>query len=501
MTFAIDLLTFRYHLPRHRRVQRSGRLPRIEYLEPRTLLSVQFTPGPYAVPGSRPDTPLAAIGTTPGLPIEPYLSLNNQDPGQLAISSQNGVRITTNDGGSFSSAAAFPVSPSDDTSTTYDGAGRLFWTNLTRSGIGIAQIDPATGKTIPGTNHPVDTRLGDDKDFIAADPNTNNLYVTWSVISPATGVLSVLLTRSTDQGASWSTLVRVDDGSDGFVWPATVTVAPDGHVFAAYHSQLDFDPPGPEGTGNPGGMTGTIVVVRYNNDLTSPLRTLAFPRGGADVTFNFQTAPTRRIPQAQFQTLGSAQASVLADPVRPGNLYVIAADGNHVDPNDYGDVKIARSTDDGQTWTSSFVDVGSNGLFHLFPRASIDPFGNILVSYYDNRRGLVNGSGHFLLDVYATLSVGQRVAMKSGSDLLLDGRVWQQVARDLLDRELIEGHISLDRKGERGKAGRRPHRRLPGSASTSAVPCSEIRRTWHGTATGRRGATRCGSRRSPFRAR
>jgi hypothetical protein len=402
MTFAIDRLVFRHHLPRQRRGQRSGRPPRIEYLEPRTLLSVQFTPAPYAVPGSRPDTPLTQMSSA--RPVEPYVSLNNQDPGQVAVSSQNGVRATTNDGGNFLGTATFPGSTGGDTSTTYDGAGRLFWINLTMNGIGIAQINPTTGRIIPSTSHPVDTRFGDDKDFIAADPATNNLYVTWTVISPATGVTSVLLTRSTDQGAHWSAPVRVDDGSDGFVWPATVTVAPDGHVFAAFHSQLDFGAPGSEGTGNPGGMTGTIVVVRYNNDLTSPLRTLAFPPGGADVTFNFQTAPTRLIPQAQFVTLGSAQGWILADPVRPGNIYVIAADGNHVDPSDYGDIKIARSTDDGQTWTSSFIDVGSRNIFRLFPTAAIDPFGDILVCYYDNRRGRVNSSGRYELDVYGSYS-------------------------------------------------------------------------------------------------
>src|SRR5437867_7528168 len=63
----------------------------------------------------------------------------------------------------------------------------------------------------------------------------------------------------------------------------------------------------------------------------------------------------------------------------------------------------------------------------------------------DSRRAIHDLLRTELLDVYATLSVGQRVAMKSGSDLLLDGRVWQQVARDLLDRELVEGHIPVDR--------------------------------------------------------
>src|SRR5262249_56412617 len=121
MRFAIDWLVGRHRLSRQRRALRHGGLPRIEALEPRTLLSVQFTPAPYAVPGSRPDTPLTAIGMLPGVPVEPYVSLNNQDPGQVAVSSQNGVRVTTNDGGNFSNVAAFPVNPTDDTSTTYHG--------------------------------------------------------------------------------------------------------------------------------------------------------------------------------------------------------------------------------------------------------------------------------------------------------------------------------------------------------------------------------------------
>ena len=35
---------------------------------------------------------------------------------------------------------------------------------------------------------------------------------------------------------------------------------------------------------------------------------------------------------------------------------------------------------------------------------SRDPFGDIVIFYYDNRRGLVNDAGRFLLDVYGTYS-------------------------------------------------------------------------------------------------
>src|SRR5205814_1366579 len=172
--------------------------------------------------------------------IEPFVSMNTQNPGQIAVSSQSGIRVTSDDG-NFSTAQIFPNKTSvGDTATTYDGAGRLFWTNLTSAGITIVQINPATGAVISGTTFTVDNPAGneDDKDFITADPNTNNLYVIWTQFSFET---RVLLTRSTDHGAHWSTPIRVDSEFDGFTWPASVTVAPDGHVFAAYHSITDFD--------------------------------------------------------------------------------------------------------------------------------------------------------------------------------------------------------------------------------------------------------------------
>jgi hypothetical protein len=368
-------------------------------LEDRTLPSVQFTPAPYAVPANRPDTPLTHI--SPATPVEPYLSVNPADPGDIAVSSQNGIRVSTTAGGSFTGATRFPVAGNPgDTGTTYDSAGRLFWVNLINgdTGIGIAQVDATTGGII--TSHVVDqvpdSSFKDDKDFIAADPSNNNLYVIWTRFDP--GVYyntEVLMRYSSDQGVSWSALVRVDNGSDNFVWPATVTVAPDHHVYAAYHSVTEsnqFDVPEHD---------GKIVVVRFNNDLTNAARSIAEQPGRADITYNVQTAGSdRTIPGAQFLTQGSAQPWILADPARPGNIYVISADSNNGFNQDYGDIRIARSTDYGVTWSSSLIETSSA----LFPNAAIDPFGDIVVAWYDNRRGLDNAAGHFKLDVYATYS-------------------------------------------------------------------------------------------------
>ena len=226
-----------------RPARRRSFVPRLLLLEDRTLLSVQFTPAPYAVPANRPDTPLTSIAIP--FPVEPYLSVNPADPGDIAVSSQSGLRVSTSAGGSFTGNTIFPLTSSNgDTATTYDSAGRLFWVNLMTSasglsGISIVQVDPATGGIL--NQHIVDqvpdSSFSDDKEFIAADPSNNNLYVAWTCFGPGGDNSTQMLMRySSDQGVSWSTPVQVDNGSDGEVQEATVTVAPDHRVYAAYHS-------------------------------------------------------------------------------------------------------------------------------------------------------------------------------------------------------------------------------------------------------------------------
>jgi hypothetical protein len=329
-------------------------------------------------------------------PVEPYVSVNPADPGDIAVSSGAGMRASTNAGGGFTGGIGLA---NGDTCTTYDSAGRLFWINLTTgqgSSITIAQVDPATGGIISThlADQVPDSNFMDDKDWMAADPSNDNLYVIWTRFGPG-GYNHILMRYSSDQGVSWSDPVQVDNGSDNGVQDATVTVAPDHHVYAAYHSV--------SGTAqrHVPDHDGKIVVVRYNNDLTDPVRSIAEVPGRADITGNFQAAGLgRQIPGATFLTAGSQQPWVLADPVRPGNIYVISADSNNGFHQDYGDVRIARSTDSGQTWSSSLIETSSA----LFPNAAIDQNGDMVVAWYDNRRGLNNSAGHFKLDVYATYS-------------------------------------------------------------------------------------------------
>jgi hypothetical protein len=378
-------------------------MPRLLLLEDRTLPSVQFTPAPYSVPANRPDTPLTHI--LPAGVVEPYVSVNPVDPGDIAVSSQAGIRVSTSAGGSFTDVTRFPFTGviNGDTCTTYDSAGRLFWVNITNpgglSGLTIAQVDPTNGGIL--NSHLVDqvpdSTFTDDKEWLAADPSNNNLYVIWTRFGPGGNNSTQMLMRySSDQGATWSDLVRVDNGSDNLVQGATVAVARDHMVYAAYHS-VRF---GLNGQSVPD-HDGKVVVVRFNNDLTNPVRSIAEVPGRADITFNWQDAGlARQIPGATFNTAGNFDPWILTDPVRPGNIYVISADSDNGFRQDYGDIRLARSTDYGLTWSSSLIETSST----IFPNAAIDEFGDIVVSWYDNRRGLDNAAGHFKLDVYATYS-------------------------------------------------------------------------------------------------
>ncbi len=384
-----------------------ARLLELELLEDRALLSVTFTPGPLTVPAvNRTDIALGTLAGSPALtPVEPFVSVSAFDPGNLIVSSQDAQRVSTNASGTFTaSPTSFPLTAAaGNSSTVFDPQGRLFWanvdaTNASFPGISVTQLDPVSGNAI-GTAHSASNPPSgskDDKPFLAA--GSNGLYVVWTRFD-ASNNSSILLARSTNQGVTWSIPVTVSAASEGFVWPATVSVASNGDVYVAYHSL----------PGSPiDGTSGQAFVAHYTSDLSSQVtpKALVFGPGASDVTFNVQTAP-RTLPQTQFWTQGSAQAWVLADPARPTNVYLIAADdpGNGSGMGDLADVVLARSTNSGATWTTSTLEAGPSSSLQLFPTAAIDKFGNLVVAWYDNRRSLTNSAGHYKLDVFAKYSV------------------------------------------------------------------------------------------------
>src|SRR5262245_54638112 len=274
--------------------------PTLEPLEARELLTA-FPP-----PVNTPDRPLgmnaiAAPRTSP----EPLVAVSPSDPNKLVVSTHNELRTSTNLGGSFQATpTTFPRTSLSDTAMAYDSQGRLFWTNIvftsTGETLGITQVNPSTGALIPNTTFTIDNSGIDDKPFLSGDPTSDNLYAVWLKFPPGDDS-QVMISRSTNQGRNWSSPLRVDNGTDGVNWAPTVTVANDGQVYVAYHSQNGFSGGG-DGGGNPDGVSGKTVVVSYNNFLNpqSATRAIAIDAGLSDVTFNTQSATTGKIPGARF---------------------------------------------------------------------------------------------------------------------------------------------------------------------------------------------------------
>ncbi|MEJ8566325.1 hypothetical protein [Elongatibacter sediminis] len=362
-------------------------------------------------PNNQPDIPLGNVG---GFNFdEPLLRVNPTNPANIVVTSHRGILTSTDSGATWFGPTNYPNAlggNGGDTGMTFDSQGRLFWTTLvnrpmpsTVRALQFMEINPTTRATIQA---PLDLQVAsgdpnpnsEDKEYIVADeypgsPFTDNLYVIWTKLS---GSWSVLVTTSTDNGATWSLPLTLSNGIvDNQPWPSDIAVAPNGDVYAAYHS------------GGAAGATGFTSVLRSTDGGVSfPQKTSAFTAGQSDVSTNV-VGQAGAIPGLQFWMLGSGQPWVLPDPARAGNVYVVTnddPDNAHGTNGDDADVVFARSTDNGNNWAVTTIPDGSGGAHQIFPFAAIDQFGNIAVAWFDTRRGQTNGFGNLLLDVFATYS-------------------------------------------------------------------------------------------------
>lgn len=408
----------------------------VEVLESRNLLSggppdptagqvfdgdpdalINFGAGEFGPPA--PDQGLGAPGgnTTVGLlGNEPTIAVNPANANNVIVAQFNNgtqtMKISLDGGATFpiQRNAVLPPGQSffqGDDSLAFDAAGRLFWTYLTGSGgpnVVSLQVNPLTGAVI-GT--PAFVATGSlDKEWLAADHNAaspfaNHLYSCWNDFNQSNA--PIRFSYSTNQGSSWTTLAgNMSGAGEGFTWPSELTVAPNGDVYVAWHTNT---------IGN--GSNGEIRMRRSTDGgLSFGAEIIPFPGGTADTQVNAGSAEygppvPPRINHLKSWLQGSLQPRILGDPVRPGNIYVVSVDDpdNIYDAGgDPSDIVMARSTNNGATWTRSTISHGAPGTIQIMPAAAIDASGNITVTWYDSRGGLVNASGDYLLDVYTTSS-------------------------------------------------------------------------------------------------
>ncbi len=374
-------------------------------------LLILIQPGPAA---ASPDVPVGLGGNEPHTAV-----VNPLNPQNVVVSQGSRLRISTDFGATFPVQANATTPPPvgdvasysacGDSSLAFDSQGRLFWSylycgydnampdpNRVDISIFVQQVNPTTGALIGSAIDLTPGDHSDDKAWIAADANPtspfhDNLYVVWTRL----GGSQIMFVRSTNQNVSWSAPQAVSAGGEGFVWPPHVNVAPNGDIYVAYHANTCDN------------TTGPVYVLRDSSGGVNLSNGTAVQKSSfqAAVTCNVQTDPGT-IAGTQFWMQGAAQSYVLPDPNRPGNIYVVANDDPEDDftTGDPGDVVLARSTDYGNNWSVSTVSHAPFGTLQVFPTGAIDQSGNLIVMWYDTRNGATNSSGHFLLDIYASVS-------------------------------------------------------------------------------------------------
>jgi hypothetical protein len=364
---------------------------------------------------------------------EPHTAvINPLNPHNIAVGACGALALSIDFGRTFPVQVNSVIPPTPpgtggfrrcgDDSLAFDSQGRLFWSyllclndtanppNRLDITLMVQQVNPTAASAATAlVGNAVDVTPGnfpaDDKAWLAADANpaspfADNLYVVWSRIG-----IGIQFSRSVNANATWSAPQTISAGGEGFVWPSHVAVAPNGDVYVAYHGDTC------------GSAAANVFVLRDSSG------GINLSSGTAVQKTSFQSAVTCNvqggagaIPRTHFWMQGALAPYILPDPIRPGNVYVIANDnpGNDFTTGDAGDVILARSTNYGNTWNITTISHAPTGTLQVFPTGAIDQDGRLMAFWYDTRRGLNNNGpdgtpgtadDYFNLDVYATASL------------------------------------------------------------------------------------------------
>jgi hypothetical protein len=233
----------------------------------------------------------------------------------------------------------------------------------------------------PGIGRRAHGRL-DDKPWLAIDttpssPCFGTIYFAFaSIHAEPTGSIPIVLSRSTDGGATFSEPRPITvKGQDGSVSTqgASLSVATDGTLHVAYSSFA-----------TPDDSESDVRAVRSDDcgrTFTKPVTVAPFRR------IFFSTFFVPRVPQFP---------QVAVDDLNPDIVYVTFASRSGV-PIDDADILVARSADRGDTWGEpARVNDDSTGKTQFFPTIAVSK-GAVHVAWYDLRESTL---GQRIMNVY-----------------------------------------------------------------------------------------------------
>jgi hypothetical protein len=359
-------------------------------------------------------------------PEEPSITINPLNVLQVAAGSNINNAYHSTDGGAtwITDVISSSFTAAGDPCLISDSAGSIFYFHLAnsldkivcqRSVDGGASYD--NGSFAWNNNS-----LLQDKEWAAADPNTGDLFVTWTQYdngsNPGPNDSSrIYFSRSADHGQTFSNAVRLNEFAGDCLW-LDIT---DPHPFVGIHGEIFVTFMDSSG-------------IRLNKSLDTGSTWLpSQPLIAAGGEFRYNQVPgitrIRAMPFSACDRSGS--------PYR-GNLYVSWADQRNGANN--SDIFFIKSTDNGNSWTSPLIVNTDNTGRHQFRNAmTVDPTnGYIYLVYYDRRNYINNDS----TDVYLAKSTdGGDTWMDykiSSSGFYSDGSTFDG---DYIDIAAFDGHI------------------------------------------------------------
>jgi hypothetical protein len=378
--------------------------PRLEELEPRTLMSISV--GPIVTPTTTVPEAEEHVAVFPSNPTHLVSVISDYSMGP-AIGRLTKYAYSI-DGGSNWQEGFVPTSDGEvvtgdgqtwednfDPSVAIDNQGRVYllngdkhYTGSDANGIyvsigtvGAKGLEFTTANVLPVfTDLSPNARAQEDKPWIAVDTSQSayqgNVYATWTHLfrSPF-GPQSVIgFARSTDYGETWSAPIEISPFALGTqVRASQVTVGPDGAVYVAYSMQT--------GRGMP---SADYQVLAKSVD------------GGQ--TFNTPHDINGRFIPVDFAIPDYRTNSLPAIAVSPsGTVDVVYPQWN---PNSATyEIGIIQSTDGGETFSAYHVLNDSTAGYEFEPAVAVDAStGIIWVSWLDTRN---SPTDPLYYDIYA----------------------------------------------------------------------------------------------------
>jgi hypothetical protein len=355
--------------------------------------------GPLTLPSFGPNVS-ASLNNT-GAQNETTIAINPEDDQRL-IASANDYRcnlcpyvyLSTNGGANWTNYPVAGASSSllyGDPAMAFGAGGNAYFGYLGyagtlcsgQGGMYVSRSTDAGASFSPPTQLAANNPGGayailQDKEFVAVDnvsgsPNNGNVYEGWTRYAFQAGAncgmassqvdASVILSRSTDHGLSWSVPITASPPISNNNSATLPAVGRHGEVYLYYvgaqtQSQLNYDSVLFSRSTDGGQTFPFFTHIASMVDLPSPL------------------------PHTSFRDNGFGALAV--DQQVDGYLYAVWGDYRTGD----ADILFSRSTDNGATWSAPLRvndDPVGNGKDQFFPWIATAPDGRVHISWFDRR--------------------------------------------------------------------------------------------------------------------